>query len=404
VSADAWVNADPTLCPICGKDSCVEHLPADHARADRLAAVVERERIKREAHRVVDQEERGRPAIPPFVSLRTRARIARPSVAYRIDHWQPEGARVMLAAQFKAGKTTLVDNLVRSLLDGDPFMGSRVSRLTGVLALVDFEMQESQLDTWLASQNIRNDDRVFPISLRGKASAFDILDPRVRADWALRFRQASTDYLMLDCVRPILDALGLDEQREAGRFLVALDALLAEAGIPEALVVQHMGHTGDRARGDSRLRDWPDVEWRMTRQDDDPSSPRFLSAYGRDVDVPESQLAYDAATRRLTLVGGSRADARMQGALDAVVEILTASADPLSGRGVKDALEDSEHSRDAIEKALKAGVRLKTLTVTPGKKNARLYQVSGSVPAVSVGHTDDHVSESVPPPYRRRTL
>ena len=28
----------------------------------------------------------------------------------------------------------------------------------------------------------------------------------------------------------MLDALGLDEHREAGRFLVAFDALLAEAG------------------------------------------------------------------------------------------------------------------------------------------------------------------------------
>jgi hypothetical protein len=68
---------------------------------------------------------------------------------------------------------------------------------------------------------------------------------------------------------------------------VAIDELLLEAGIDEALVVHHMGHSGERARGDSRLRDWPDVEWRLMRQDDDPASPRFLTAYGRDIDVPE---------------------------------------------------------------------------------------------------------------------
>ena len=90
-----------------------------------------------------------------------------------------------------------------------------------------------------------------------------------------------------------------------GAFLVPLDALLAEAGIPDALVVHHMGHTNERSRGDSRLRDWPDVEWRLMRKDDDPASARFFTAYGRDVDVEEQELGYDAATRRLTVVGGS---------------------------------------------------------------------------------------------------
>ena len=52
----------------------------------------------------------------------------------------------------------------------------------------------------------------------------------------------------------MLDALGLDEHRDAGRFLTAFDALLVEAGIRDAFVVTHMGHTNERARGDSRLR------------------------------------------------------------------------------------------------------------------------------------------------------
>jgi hypothetical protein len=65
-----------------------------------------------------------------------------------------------------------------------------------------------------------------------------------------------------------------------------------------------MGHANERARGDSRLRDWPDVEWRLVRRDDDPASARFITAYGRDVDVPESQLIYDHGTRHLTIEDG----------------------------------------------------------------------------------------------------
>lgn len=119
---------------------------------------------------------------------------------------------------------------------------------------------------------------------------------------------------------------------------MAFDALLREASISDALVIQHMGHLAERARGDSRLRDWPDVEWRLVRQDDDPSSARFLSAYGRDLDQSEQQLAFDATTRRLTLCGGSRQDARIESALDAVAAVLEANPEPRCGRALKDEL------------------------------------------------------------------
>jgi hypothetical protein len=86
--------------------------------------------------------------------------------------------------------------------------------------------------------------------------------------------------LILDCLRPILDATGLKEGNEAGVFLVAFDALLKQAGIAEAGIAHHMGHVGERFRGDSRLGDWPDAEWRLVRHDpDDPASPLLLRVW-----------------------------------------------------------------------------------------------------------------------------
>ena len=261
-----------------------------------------------------------------------------------------------MAAQFKAGKTTLRDNLVRSLADGDLFLGRYdVSAVNGEIAIVDFEMSATMMDDWLAAQGIRRDDKVRPIPMRGMAAAFNILDPEIRETWVRRFRAAAVEYLILDCFRPWLDALGLDEHRDAGRLLVAFDALLREAEIPDALIVHHMGHQHERARGDSRLRDWPDSEWRLVRQDEQLHSPRFLTAYGRDVDVPESQLAYDADTRRLTLVGGSRQAVKATAALDDV-EAFLVGTDGLCVRDVTSALAaGSGHAKHAIEAALKLG-------------------------------------------------
>ena len=157
------------------------------------------------------------------------------------------------------------------------------------------------------------------MALRGKVSTFDIIDPATRAQWARHIGPA--DVLLLDCLRPVLDALGLDESHDAGRFLVAFDALLAEAGIAEAVIAHHMGHAGERSRGDSRLRDWPDVEWRLVRDksnDDDgetdPAAARYFAAYGRDVDQPEQLLGYDQATRHLRIAGGTRREDTGRGA------------------------------------------------------------------------------------------
>jgi RecA-family ATPase len=231
-----------------------------------------------------DQHDERPIALPEALTLRERLARPRQTTQSRIRGWQHQGQRVILSAQFKVGKTVLVGNLIRCLVDGDQWLGRDVvTPLSGTLLLLDFEMAESQLDDWFRDQGIKSDDRVRILPMRGRAATFNILDPRIRTAWATYMRQLGVEYFVFDCVRPILDALNLDEHRDAGRFLTAVDALLLEAGIQECFMVHHMGHVGERSRGDSRFRDWPDVEWRLVRQtakgkgneEEEPSAPRF---------------------------------------------------------------------------------------------------------------------------------
>ena len=243
---------------------------------------VEAERIRRQARRIVDAEERPAAGFPEIRTLTDLLAEGVPPIEWRIADMQPAGTRVVLAAQFKAGKTITVANLVRSLVDGDPFLGRfTVQPVDGIVAIVDFEMSPRQLLGWLQDQGIRNTDKVLPVCLRGNGTAFDILTVEGRQRWVDTLTQHHVEYVVWDCLRPVVDALGLDEHTGIGPLLVSFDQLLAEAGVPDASVIHHMGHANERSRGDSRIRDWPDVEWRLVRQDDDPSSPRFLSAYGR---------------------------------------------------------------------------------------------------------------------------
>jgi hypothetical protein len=276
-------------------------------QADANAAALRRLRAQEAAKERLRSEAAGQVTIPPLQRLDDF--LARPldPITHRIAGLWPVGGRVLLAAQWKAGKTTLRDNVIRSLADGDKFLGlHEVIVTTGNITVLDFELDHTTMQRWLADQDIQRKNRVHVVPLKGQVSAFNILDTDLRARWAEQLRAANTDTLIVDCLRPILDALALDENRDAGRFLVALDALAQEAGTRELFLVHHMGHGSERSRGDSRLRDWPDAEWRLVRdkeQDDptldDPTSPRYFSAYGRDVDHPQSELTFDRDTRHL---------------------------------------------------------------------------------------------------------
>jgi len=54
----------------------------------------------------------------------------------------PEGGKVLLAAHYKAGKSTLRDNAVRCLADGGQFLGrfDATSVTDGTIVVIDLEL------------------------------------------------------------------------------------------------------------------------------------------------------------------------------------------------------------------------------------------------------------------------
>lgn len=295
--------------------------------------------------------------------------------AYRIGEAWPVGGRVLLAAQYKSGKSTLVGDVIQPLVDGGQFLGRFDVTPVGQVALIDTELDKRTLRRWFRDKRIRNVEAVSVLSLRGAVSTFDILDPATRTEWAQRL--AGADVVILDCLRPVLDALGLSEDKDAGRVLVAFDALLAEIGASERLIVTHMGHQNERARGDSRLLDWPDALWKIVRDgedtDDDGTRRRYFSALGRDVALPEGLLTFDAVTRHLTYGAGNRKGAAALAAMPELLAMVRAEPGALSKRAVETRLceEHGLTQRDAhatISKAIRDG----SLTVTVGARRAHM--------------------------------
>ncbi|MCB0908233.1 MAG: AAA family ATPase [Nocardioidaceae bacterium] len=317
-----------------------------------MAEAVYRLRVRDEADRQHRRESLTTAEPPEPVSLTALLNEPEEDVLYRVQGLWPTEGRVVLAAQNKSGKTTLTGNLIRSLADGDDFLARFPVSPVDRVVLVDDEMSRSQTRRWLRDQGIRKTDAATVFSLKGRLSSFNILDPEVRQEWVERIGPA--DVLIFDCLRPALDSLGLSEDKDAGRFLVALDELVAACGIGELLVVHHMGHSNERSRGDSRLEDWPDAKWKLVKEDPgDPESPRYFYAFGRDVDQGEVRLHFEPSTRHLSIDGGSRRQATASRIEDDIVLYIAGS--PGCGTNeIRDAVNGDDAEKRRVLRSLVA--------------------------------------------------
>ena len=216
----------------------------------------------------------------------------------------PSGGNVTLAAQFKAGKSTLMINLVRALADRTPFLGEYdTDPDTGPIAYWNYELDPGTCREWFRSQRIGHPERVHVLHLRGRR--LPLIVPQVET-WAvewLRARQIGT--LIVDPFARAFSGAGDENSNtDVGRWLEALDVIKHRAGVANLIMPLHTGRSTeaqDRARGATRLDDWADVRWVLTRKDDD----RYLAADGRDVHLSTKRLGFAAETGKLWVAGES---------------------------------------------------------------------------------------------------
>jgi hypothetical protein len=160
--------------------------------------------------------------------------------------------------------------------------------------------------------------------------------------------------------------------------LDAIGSLGQEAGIGELMVVHHAGHVQERSRGASRLRDWPDAEWRLVREagegneEPPPDAARFLIAEGRDVAVPETKLAFNALSKRLSVAGGNRTQHKATKDEPLVLDAIKNSPG-ISARDLRAALHEAGVGSARADKAIQAAVRGGEVHTWQRAKNTAKY-------------------------------
>lgn len=299
---------------------------------------------------------------------------------WRVSGLWPAGGNVMLAAGPKAGKTHVLINLIRALVDGDRFFDAYpVNRLeSGKVTALDFELPREKWREWLGAQRIIRGDQVNTWALRGQASAFDMRDKAMRDKWSEALARLETRILTLDCLAPVLAGLGLDEnsQRDVGGFLEGLSEMAYRAGIEELVIVHHMGYGADRARGTSGLAGWPDAIWNLVRDKpepahkgapvvEDPRAPRRFSAYGRDVDVAPEQIEYDETSGRIRVPSALCKTVEYDRRIELIVAFV-GDCDGASLRAIGRAIGEGDETGRAVREAVDRAKADGLVAVIPG--------------------------------------
>jgi hypothetical protein len=363
----------------------------DDSEARKFARAVEAaahaQRVSRAARRAVEAEERGETPPPSSTSLAALLAEEPNTAKYRIDQLWPSAGKVLITAAKKSGKTTMIGNLIRCLVDCDRFLGHPFdpvrSDQTGFAVtpderrvfLLDFEMTRDMLREWLRDQAIGGVDRIHVELMRGRT--LDLRDDNVRAQWAAYLRSLDVGTLIIDPIGPVIHGLGIDENdnSEVGAFLTALDKLCLEAGVAEYAVVHHAGHGEEqRARGASAFVGWPDAWWQITRSEDG----SFLRAEGRDVAVDETHLVFNGATRHLTLGEGNRRDAKGAADVEAVVQMVKDNPGASRNDLAKLLRESDGWGTERARTAIAAAVKTSVVHHHPGANRAHFHHIGGA--------------------------
>lgn len=273
----------------------------------RLLDAISKIKVAKEAKRAVEVEAlMNQPEPPSWTGVEFLARPM-PEKLWAVEGLVRLNANVTLTAPRKTGKSTMLLDYLRCRLDGERFLGEFTSSpLQGSLALWDYEMPDDQIQEWLARNPPQNAGHLTVLPLRGVSRPLTV--PHFE-DWAVDWhRQNGTEEWIIDPFARAFSGCGDEnDNAEVGAFLDALDRIKHRAGIKQLVMAVHTGKdlSSGRSRGAMRLEDWPDalIQYHLDDPDNGQSGMRVLSAFGRDVDIPERVVVFHPEQGRLTLGG-----------------------------------------------------------------------------------------------------
>lgn len=351
-----------------GRPSVEERRLAD------VEARVRSKEIELEAQRRIT-EQVAKSTFGGFMSLSLRdalllPREVKPAI---IGGLQMQGHKATLTAGFKAGKTTLSGNVVRSLADNEPLLGRfPVIDLPGNIGIFDYELTDDDALDMYGALGLRNTNRVFLESLRG--TGFSLANGYHRDKAVQWLIEHQIVYWVMDPFGRALRGFGSENDNNDVRvFLDAIDEIVEEAGVLGTLMPVHTGRAqheigAEHGRGATVLDDDADARWLLTK---DASGRRFFRAEGRSgVGLEEVSLDFDSATARLTTGNVTRDESKGERHLSVVEDHIAANP----GLGLNELRDAKLCGNSELSAAIKLGEKRGTIRIDKsGTKNLHHY-------------------------------
>lgn len=216
----------------------------------------------------------------------------------------PFNGSTLLTGKFKAGKSTLMINLIQALTSGGRFLDQFQVPHAMNVGYVDMELGRDLAKRWIKDMTGLNPAKLQYLDRKGRGYTLNMRSETLRSKWVRMLLEKEVDVLIIDPLSPIMSSLGVDENSaEVVRPLLdSFDSLAVEANLKAIVVSHHTGHQDpNRARGSTAFMDWASSFMSVIRQGEEYDSPRVFRASGRDVAVDTGELLFDRRLRKLKL-------------------------------------------------------------------------------------------------------
>lgn len=288
-----------------------------------------------------------------------------------IDH----GDNTLLSGKYKIGKSTLMINLLQSLVDGEPFLGKYPVQLEGTVCYMNYELEASKAQLWIGDADVRRKSRGRILNLRGKMKSDPLASEEGREWFVTHMQEWGVSVIVIDTFRVAYRG-NPNDNAEAAEFTRMIDDVKARADVPNLILVNHFGRKDHEAGeehglGATELDNWADARWVFTRKGED----RFLMVEGRLEGLEESLLTYDRLRKRYTLEDAGVGVGKTQ------IDNLSTEQQLLRLIGATPGITTRQLREDFVGRVQKVAPAIKLLNATgvirieDGPKNAKLHYI-----------------------------
>ncbi len=220
-----------------------------------------------------------------------------------VENLWPHSGNVQMSGYMKAGKTSVKQTLISSLLTGEDFLGHTVLGHNLRVGSVDLELTDDEIMDYLSDPEIRNHENLFHLNLRDHPGWFDLMDDEHFHATAEDIMALDLDVLFIDPTTPLLMSKNQspNDPEVVNPLLMRFVDLKVATGVKHLWFSMQTPHSArDRAAGTYLTGAWADVLWNvMMKNKDDLTGPRKFKAWGRGVGLLHD-VTMDSETGMLT--------------------------------------------------------------------------------------------------------